>query len=71
MVAQEIDKAKAFYDARGSALLGDEKVHELLENYRRAITRTYEVMAEEIRRWIDPSTRVTASGRGPSLGMGS
>ncbi len=47
MVAQEIDKAKAFYDAYGSALLGDERVHELLENYRRAITRTCEVMAEE------------------------
>jgi hypothetical protein len=37
MVAQEIDKAKVFYDAHGSALLGDERVHELLENYRRAI----------------------------------
>jgi hypothetical protein len=64
MVAQEINKAKAFYDAYGSALLGDEKVHELLENYRRAITRTYEVMAEEIRRWIDSGTRQAVPKRG-------
>jgi hypothetical protein len=47
MVAQEIDKAKAFYDAYGSALREDERVHELLESYRKAITRTYEAMAEE------------------------
>jgi hypothetical protein len=64
MVVQEINKAKAFYDAYGSALLGDEKVHELLENYRRAITRTYEVMAEEIRRWIDSGTRQAVPKRG-------
>jgi hypothetical protein len=47
MVAQEINKAKAFYDAHGSALCGDEKVQELLENYRKAIARTYEAMAAE------------------------
>ena len=47
MVAQEIDKAKAFYDAYGSALWEDERVHELLENYRKAIACTYEAMAEE------------------------
>ena len=173
MILQEIDKAKAFYEAYGSALLDDKHVQELLENYRKATARTYEAMAEggvlkacsecaqgpagsccfegvedwydpvlllinlllgvplpsgreipkgcffvgqggcklrgryafcvnflcpnlsrgtktgtllrttgeellcgwelekEIRRRIDPSTRVTASGRGPSLGMGS
>ena len=47
MVAQEIYKAKAFYDAYGSALREDQRVHELLENYRKAIARTYEAMAEE------------------------
>ncbi|RPJ23092.1 MAG: hypothetical protein EHM26_00460 [Desulfobacteraceae bacterium] len=47
MVPQEIDKAKAFYDAHGSALREDQRVHELLENYRKAIARTYEAMAEE------------------------
>ena len=47
MVTQEIDKAKAFYDAYGSALREDERVHELLENYRKTIVRTYEAMAEE------------------------
>jgi hypothetical protein len=47
MVAQEIAKAKAFYDAYGSALREDERVHELLENYRKTIACTYEAMAEE------------------------
>jgi hypothetical protein len=47
MVAQEINKAKAFYDAYGSALREDRRVHELLEDYRKAIARTYEAMAEE------------------------
>jgi hypothetical protein len=47
MVTQEIDKAKAFYEAYGSALLDDKHVQELLENYRKAIARTYEAMAEE------------------------
>jgi hypothetical protein len=47
MVAQEINKAKAFHDAHGIALREDERVHELLENYRKAIARTYQAMAEE------------------------
>jgi len=47
MIAQEIDKAKAFYDTYGSALREDERVHELLENYRKAIACTYQAMAEE------------------------
>lgn len=47
MVTQAINKAKAFYDAYGSALREDERVHELLENYRKAIARTYQAMAEE------------------------
>lgn len=64
MVAREINKAKVFYDAHGSALLGDERVHELLENYRKAITRTCEVMAKEIRRWIDSGTRQAVPKRG-------
>ena len=64
MVAQEINKAKAFYDAYGSSLREDERVHELLENYRGAITRTCEVMAEEIRRRIDSRTNQAAPKRG-------
>ena len=47
MILQEIDKAKAFYDAHGSALLDDKSVQELLGRYRKAIARTYEAMAEE------------------------
>jgi hypothetical protein len=47
MIVQEIDKAKSFYDAFGSALLEDQRVHRLLDNYRNAIARTYEAMAEE------------------------
>ncbi len=47
MVAQQIDKAKALYDAYGSALREDQRVHVLIENYRNAIARTYEAMAEE------------------------
>jgi hypothetical protein len=47
MIAQEIDKARALYDAHGSALREDGRVHELLENYREAIARTYQTMAEE------------------------
>jgi hypothetical protein len=46
MILQEIDKAKAFYDAHGSALLDDKSVQELLGKYRKAIARTYEAMAE-------------------------
>ncbi|HEX9911446.1 MAG TPA: hypothetical protein VGA86_11205 [Desulfatiglandales bacterium] len=47
MVAQEINKAEAFYDAYGSALREDERVQVLLENYRKAIACTFEAMAEE------------------------
>jgi hypothetical protein len=47
MILEEMDRAKAFYDAYGSALLEDKSVQELLENYRKAIARTYEAMAEE------------------------
>ena len=47
MVAQEINKAKAFCDAYGSALREDQRVQELIEDYRKAIARTYEAMAEE------------------------
>ena len=47
MVSEEIDKAKALYDAHGSALREDHGVHNLLENYREAIARTYNAMAEE------------------------
>lgn len=46
MVAEEIIKAKALFDACGSALREDRKVSELLEKYREAIARTYETMAE-------------------------
>ena len=46
MVAQQINQAKAFYDAYGSALQGDERVQELLDDYRKAIARTCEAMAE-------------------------
>ncbi len=35
MVTRAINKAKAFYDAYGSALREDERVHALLENYRK------------------------------------
>ena len=45
MVAQQIDKAKALYDAYGSALRDDQRVHVLIENYRNAIARTYGAMA--------------------------
>jgi hypothetical protein len=47
MVAQEIYKAKAFYDAYGNALREDQRVQDLIEDYRKAIARTYEAMAEE------------------------
>ena len=47
MVEQEIDKAKAFYNVYGSALRKDERVQGLLENYRKAIARTYDTMSEE------------------------
>jgi hypothetical protein len=47
MVLQEINKAKAFHDAYGDALRKDERVQELLENYRKAVSRTYDAMAEE------------------------
>jgi hypothetical protein len=47
MILQEIDKAKAFYDAYGSALLEDKRVQGLLENYRKAIARTHKAMGEE------------------------
>jgi hypothetical protein len=47
MVVQEINKAKAFHDAYRSALREDSIVHVLLEDYRKAIARTYEAMAEE------------------------
>ena len=46
MVAQEISKAKAFYESYGSALRGDERVQELLDDYRKAIARNHEAMAE-------------------------
>jgi hypothetical protein len=47
MVAREINKAQAYYAAYGSALREDQRVCELLENYRKAIARTYDAMAEE------------------------
>ena len=47
MILQELDKAKALYDAHGSALRQDRSVHELLDNYRKTIARTYDAMAEE------------------------
>jgi hypothetical protein len=47
MVAQEITKAKAFYDEYGTALRKDRRVHDLIEDYRKAIARTHEAMAEE------------------------
>jgi hypothetical protein len=47
MIAQEINKAKALYDAYGSALREDDRVHELLGNYREAIAHTYQAMDEE------------------------
>jgi hypothetical protein len=47
MISQEITKAKAFYDAHGSALRNDQEVQGLLEKYREAIARTYSAMAEE------------------------
>ena len=46
MVAQEINKARAFYETYGSALRGDERVQELLDDYRKAIARNHEAMAE-------------------------
>lgn len=46
MIAQEINKAKAFYDAHGSGLKEDQKVQRLLEDYRKAIARTDQAMAE-------------------------
>ncbi len=46
MVAQGINKAKAFHETYGSALRGDERVQALLDDYRKAIARTYEAMAE-------------------------
>jgi hypothetical protein len=47
MVAEEIHKARAFHDAYGSVLRKDHRVCELLEEYRHAIARTYQAMAEE------------------------
>jgi len=47
MVVEEIIKAKAFYDVYGSALREDEEVHELLKDYRKAVSRTQDAMAEE------------------------
>jgi hypothetical protein len=47
MVAEEISKAKAFCDAYGSALREDQRVQKLLDDYRKAIARTAEAMAEE------------------------
>ena len=47
MVVREINRARAFYDAYGSALREDEKVRELLKGYRKAVSRTHDAMAEE------------------------
>lgn len=47
MIAQEINKATALYEAYGSVLREDRTVQGLLENYRKAIALTYEAMAEE------------------------
>jgi len=47
MIAQEISKATALYDAYGTILREDRTVQELLENYRKAIAATCQAMAEE------------------------
>ena len=47
MVALQISRAKALYDAYRTTLLEHQRVKELLEDYRKAIARTYQVMAEE------------------------
>lgn len=46
MIVQEIDKAKALYEAHGSALLEDLRVHELLDSYRKAVAHTHHAMTE-------------------------
>jgi len=47
MIAQEISKATALYDAYGSILRKDRTVQGLLEKYRKAIDATYEAMGDE------------------------
>jgi hypothetical protein len=47
MILQEIEKAKALYESYGSILLGERRIRELLETYRRTIARTWQAMAEE------------------------
>jgi hypothetical protein len=47
LITQEINRARALYDAYGSALREDDRVHELLGNYREAIARSYRAMDEE------------------------
>jgi len=47
MIIEEIEKAKALYESFGSVLLDDRRIQELLENYRKAIARTYDAMAGE------------------------
>jgi hypothetical protein len=61
MITQEIDKARALYEAHGRALREDGRVHELLGSYREAIAHTYQAMAEE-----GVLTACAQCARGPS-----
>ena len=47
MIAQEINKAMALYNAYGSLLREDQTVQGLIERYRKAIAATYEAMGDE------------------------